>query len=127
MRGHPGSTSWRVGAAALVLGFLLWSVLGGRSCTSDAAEQVEEDFRTLRLKLKFYADAYGGLPRSFSSLVTPSDGGGKLLSQIPHDPWGKPYRLEVEGKTFTISTDDPDQLPDTGDELSVSGEWTGAR
>jgi general secretion pathway protein G len=48
----------------------------------------------------------------------------KLMSEVPIDPWGKPYQYRVPAKrgkgTFELFSNGPDLLPDTADDI---GNW----
>lgn len=55
-------------------------------------------------------------------LVNPLKWGGPYLKEaIPPDPWGNPYIYEGDGATYVISSNGPDGMPGTGDEVMSSG------
>ena len=121
---NRGEALARILAGAALLGLVLWRTSCASSCASEPADQVEEDFRMLRRKLKLYADGHTGLPRSFDRLVSIEEGWQPLLNELPRDPWGKLYQLEVQANHYTIVSDGPDTAPGTDDDLRAEGDWT---
>jgi hypothetical protein len=67
------------------------------------AIQVEEDVTTLDLLAQKYKKIHGRFPEAMSDLVA-----GGLLSGVPVDPTGHPYKIEAGGKVVVT---DPDNLP----------------
>jgi hypothetical protein len=49
-----------------------------------------------------------------------------LAADVSTDPWGAPYRIapSADASTFVLTSNGPDKLPDTADDLSVQGNMT---
>lgn len=47
-----------------------------------------------------------------------------LAPGVDTDPWGTPYRIgpNADASSFTLSSNGPDKLPDTADDLSLDGK-----
>lgn len=120
---NRGETLSRIVIGAMLLGFVLWRFVISPGCESAPEDRVGDDLRALQTKLRFYADAHGQLPKSFGKLVRPTEGGRKLLESVPLDPWGKAYKLEVEGNRYTITSDGADGVSGSDDDVLASGQW----
>jgi general secretion pathway protein G len=66
----------------------------------------------------------GNLPQSLEALTTqPSDveagAWSPKLEKLPMDPWQKPYEYKVNGGTFVITSNGPDGVAGTPDDISL--------
>ena len=121
--GSRNEAFMRIGIAVALLGFVIIR-LSCSGCGSPAPDtQVQDDLRSLVMKVHAYANQHDGLPASFDDLVRPEEGTPRLLEALPRDPWGRPYRLESQARSYTILCDGPDGHPNTGDELRAEGTW----
>ena len=79
---------------------------------------------TLSNSIKEYQIEIGNLPQSLEALVSqPSDveAGAWFakLEKLPMDPWLKPFEYKVNGGTFVITSNGPDGVAGTPDDISL--------
>jgi general secretion pathway protein G len=104
-------------------------VCGAVACGEDAKRRVVAERDTARLEIHRVCDAaamffieHRRLP-TLEELITPDATGGPCLEgfeTVPRDPWGNEYRLrpgQYSG-TFEITSDGPDGVPGTEDDVS---------
>ena len=60
--------------------------------------KVQADLRQITSALQIYVEINGEVPATLHVLVSPASDGSVYLNmnEVPTDPWGRPYRYEVD-------------------------------
>jgi len=64
-----------------------------------------------------YRDKVGEFPKSLSDLIDKGNRSFLKVDYIPNDPWGNPYRYEVTEQKARITSDGPDKMAGTQDDV----------
>jgi hypothetical protein len=110
-RRRAGSPTWMVwamwGLTAMWLGvnlafFQPWEALFGSLLRGDLARQIRarSDLAVLARHLDRYYAETGAFPAQLEELVRR----GMVEADMLKDPWGRPYRYDARGQTYSLST-----------------------
>jgi len=74
-------------------------------------KQARADLEKIVAAIDAYRAANSALPESLTVLIEKPEGGEALLAELPKDPWGADYLLEVEGDAFAVVSQGEDTAP----------------
>lgn len=83
------------------------------------ARQAQAQLVELEKALTGFHDVVGRLPDALGELTPEGPEEVFFLRRIPPDPWGRPYRYQVDedGLSAHVSSAGPDGRPDTPDDI----------
>lgn len=102
---------------AAIMGVVGWFVIGQSQKAN--IELTKTQLKNLKGAVQAYRLQYLKYPESLNDLVQTPDG-FKLIEEVPTDPWGEELTLEKSGKTVTISSAGPDNVPNNEDDITVT-------
>ncbi|OIP43686.1 MAG: hypothetical protein AUK47_02230 [Deltaproteobacteria bacterium CG2_30_63_29] len=102
---------------AAIMGVVGWFVIGQSQKAN--IELTKTQLKNLKGAVEAYRLQYLKYPESLDDLVKTPDG-FKLIEEVPTDPWGEALTLEKTGKSVTITSAGPDNVPNNEDDISVS-------
>ncbi len=72
---------------------------------------VLNDFEIIKNAIALYESTKGELPQSLNELAP------EYIKVLPSDPWGRPYRYERNGNSFTLISSGKDGIFGTSDDI----------
>lgn len=128
------------GGGSLLLGFLLWELDSGVSCSMPKSAVVEQDFMSIHAAMKTYyinARRPPTTAQGLDALVNEPTTGPKpkrwtqVMRKVPADPWGVPYRyalLEPKDREWRreLRSAGQDGVFGNGDDLTAEEESGGS-
>ena len=121
-------TLWRLGVPLVLAVGVAGTAWAMRAQEENAVKAARADLRVLSDALETYKTTVGRYPSNVQGLaaLTEPTARGRMLDELPLDPWGQPYAYLRPGthhpRGFDLQSRGPDGLEGTEDDVT---NWSG--